>query len=646
MRVFCLIVLFFVSTTSYGQSESFDFSGLLKFDSNKNDHLRPPPHNDSIGPYLGNLLILARNSTILLSELDQLIQESDKVIHETQGLEKYDYLIHVIEAIKLKNLGRNDLFQETIQNVKERLSKEGRFNDIIRVNVEVAHYLGDVGKSDEGIFYLYENEALDVHYELEKSPSYNPFELIINSNSFGLYFEKNGQLDSSMKYYRAGLNRALAANSRAWIGIISGNLGSLYGKMGNLSDAEKYLLTDLEFSYHDGEINSAVLATLSLIDIKLQARKLNEAKELIDKLRKMEPLLSKDDYNFEGIYYVELNKRLGRYHMLNGESELADSYLNLAFDRLEKISNGNKDQVNKFVNKRYALENHVANLTEYKEKSSRNRYMLLFFGTLLIGAIIVVFNQRKFNKKLTEKNTEIALQAENLSVLNQQKSMLFSIVAHDIKSPLNNLKSLLEMHNEEVIDEAEFHLYKSKINRSLNGLSNMLENILTWSRLTIQNGLQINKVELDVSLLLEELKSQTFEVFSSKNLTWEMHINYRGLVWGDKEFMRVILRNLINNAVKFSKEGSRIELVLENSQKDGFALLSVRDFGVGMDELQKAQLFSKTSKPNTTKGTSGETGTGLGLTICNDFAHAMGTNISVKSEINVGSTFCMELKKV
>jgi signal transduction histidine kinase len=646
MRVFCLIILFFVTSFSYGQSESFDFSKLLKFETNNEVNLKRPPHNDSIGNYLGNLLILARNSNILLSDLDVLIQESDKVIHETEGLEKYDYLIHIIEAIKLKNEGRNDLFQETIFKIKEKLVKEGRQNDIIRVNVEVAHYLGEVGKSDEGNNYLYENEALDVQYELEKLPGYNPLELIISSNSFGLFFEKNGQLDSAMKYYRIGLNRALVVNSRAWIGIISGNLGSLYVKTGNLIEAEKYLLTDLEVSYHDGEINSAVLATLSLIDLKLQARKLNEAKDLLTKLRKMESLLAKDDYNFEGIYYVELNKRLGRYHMLNGESELADAYLNLAFDRLEKISNGNKDQVNKFVNKRYALENHVANLTTYKEKSVRTKYMLFFIGILLIGAIFIVFNQRKFNKKLTEKNTEIALQADNLSVLNQQKSMLFSIVAHDIKSPLNNLKSLLEMHNEEVIDEAEFHVYKSKINRSLNGLSNMLENILTWSRLSIQNGLKVKKIELDILPLIEELKGQTSEIFASKKLTWETQINYSGLVWGDKEFVRVILRNLINNAVKFSKEGSRIELVVENSQKEGFALLSVRDFGIGMDELQIAQLFSKTSKPSTTKGTSGETGTGLGLTICNDFAQAMGTTISIKSEINVGSTFSMELKKV
>jgi len=646
MRVFCLIVLFFVTLFSYGQSETFNFSGLLKFDSAKSNHLKPPPHNDSIEAYLGNLLILARNSTILLSDLDQLIQESDKVIHETQGLEKYDYLIHVIEAIKLNNLGRYDLFQETINKVKERLINEGRQNDIIRVNIEVSHFLSDIGKGQEGIFFLYENEAIDIQFELEKLPSYKPLELVINDNSLGLYFEKNGQLDSAMKYYRAGLNRAMLVNSRTWVGIISGNLGSLYGKMGKLADAEKYLLTDLEFSYHDGEVNSAVLATLSLIDLKLQARKLKEAKDLIDKLRKMELLVGKDDYNFQGIYFVELNKRLGRYHMLNGESELADAYLNLAFDRLEKISNGNKDQVNKFVNKRYALENHVANLTEYKEKSARNKYILLFFGTLLIGAIIVVFNQRKFNKKLTEKNTEIALQADNLSVLNQQKSMLFSILAHDIKSPLNNLKSLLEMHNEEVIDEAEFHVYKSKINRSLTGLSNMLEIILTWSRLTIQNGLKVKKIELDILPLLEELKGQTSQIFASKNLSWETKINYSGKVWGDTEFLRVILRNLISNAVKFSKEGSRIELVIENSQKDGFALLSVRDFGMGMDELQMAQLFSKTSKPSTTKGTAGETGTGLGLTICNDFAHAMGTNITVKSEINVGSTFCIELKKV
>ncbi len=646
MRVFCLIVLFFITLPSYGQSESFDFSGLLKFDSNKNDHLRTPPHNDSIESYLGNLLVLAKNSAILLNELDQLIQESDKVIHETQGLEKYDYLIHVIEAIKLKNLGRNDLFQETIQNVKERLSKEGRFNDIIRVNVEVAHYLGDVGKSNEGNNYLYENEALDVQYELEKLPSYNPLELIISSNSFGLYFEKNGQLDSAMKYYRIGLNRALVVNSHPWIGLISGNLGSLYVKTGNLVDAEKYLLTDLEVSYHDGEINSAVLATFSLIDLKLHARKLNEAKDLFDKLRKMEALLAKDDKNFEGTYFVELNKRLGRYHMLNGESELADGYLNLAFDRLEKISNDNKDQVNKFVNKRYALENHVANLTVYKEKSVRTKYMLLFFGILLIGAVFIVFNQKKFNKKLREKNTEIALQAEHLSALNQQKSILFSIVAHDIKSPLNNLKSLLEMHNEEAIDEGEFHIYKSKINRSLNGLSNMLENMLTWSKVSIQNGLKVKKIELDILQLIEELKGQTSEIFASKKLTWEMQINYSGLVWGDKEFMRVILRNLINNAVKFSKEGSSIELIVDNSHNVGFVILSVRDFGVGMDEIQIAQLFSKTSKPSTTKGTSGETGTGLGLTICNDFAHAMGTNISVKSEPNKGSTFSIEFKKV
>jgi len=240
------------------------------------------------------------------------------------------------------------------------------------------------------------------------------------------------------------------------------------------------------------------------------------------------------------------------------------------------------------------------------------------------------------NEKLSESESKLQ---EALFV----KDKFFSIIAHDLKGPMASLTSFLKLfirYNDSFSKE-ETKEVAQKMQASTESLSELLENLLTWSRAQIGH-IQLKPVKVD----LEEVVDKNFELIlpktSKKNISLIKEITPEIFLWADVDVLHFVLRNLLNNAVKFSHQDGKITVFSE--VKGDFVWVSVKDEGVGMSEEMIQNLFNPRVK-SSTKGTDNEQGTGLGLLLCKDFITSNRGEIWVESQENHGSIFTFLLPK-
>jgi PAS domain S-box-containing protein len=243
------------------------------------------------------------------------------------------------------------------------------------------------------------------------------------------------------------------------------------------------------------------------------------------------------------------------------------------------------------------------------------------------------------------KNLEQALldREENLKLLNAEKDKLFSIIAHDLRSPFNSFLMLTEMLMDDTIqlDAAETKKLTASMYKSAVNLYDLLENLLSWSRL--QRGLTL--IEPSVIQLIDVVEGclENFStIIHNKRLEIKINIPESLSVIADRNLLNSIFRNLISNAIKFTPKTGKIVIgTVESIDKQVF--ISVSDTGIGMNQDLLSKLFSIEIKGR--KGTEGEPSSGLGLILVKDFVEKHGGQLLVKSEENKGSTFSFNLKK-
>jgi signal transduction histidine kinase/ligand-binding sensor domain-containing protein len=253
------------------------------------------------------------------------------------------------------------------------------------------------------------------------------------------------------------------------------------------------------------------------------------------------------------------------------------------------------------------------------------------------------FNVQQRTKEISFINTELMEQKEKLQELNNLKDKFFSIIAHDLKNPFQALMGFanLLLTRYQSLDENRKLDFIETISKSSVKIYNLLENLLTWSR-SQTNGLTFNPEFLDLNNTVAEniklMEEHSFKHQISINNLVKDNVN----VFADRNMLDFIIRNLLNNAIKFSYASGYIYISLHETG-DHFEI-AVKDEGMGMNNNQLKSLFRLDSK-ETRPGTFGEKGTGLGLVLCKEFIVKHGGRIWAESETGKGSTFYFTLPK-
>ena len=259
----------------------------------------------------------------------------------------------------------------------------------------------------------------------------------------------------------------------------------------------------------------------------------------------------------------------------------------------------------------------------------------------LINAISLPLT-RAIERKMIEEEKKETL--EKLEELNQTKDNFFSIISHDLRSPFDSILGFTEIlkNDFEELTKEEIKLYLDSLYQTSRHIYNLLNNLLQYSKF------QIGKTEfLQKSIKLNEIIEKNIAILGGNALKKEIKINNHSkeefTVFADEDMLNSILVNLITNAIKFTQRGS--EIVVSTSKKNGFAQISVKDNGVGMDEKTLRRIF-KLDRKKSTPGTENETGTGLGLLIVKEYIEKHGGSIEVTSQPSKGSNFSFTLPLV
>ncbi len=255
-------------------------------------------------------------------------------------------------------------------------------------------------------------------------------------------------------------------------------------------------------------------------------------------------------------------------------------------------------------------------------------------------------------QKLADANFQLIVSEKQLKELNATKDKFFSIIAHDIKSPLSAFKSVTDLMSDSffAITEKEQYDFIVLMKNSVNNLLDLLENLLTWSR-SQRNTITFEPDSVLLKYIVETAVSQTSSFAEKKNVNIISNIPENIFVFADFNMINTVLRNLINNSVKFSYENGKIcidvkekKKIDDSTSKSNYITISVKDNGVGIEEKDIDKLF-RLDVNHTTLGTSKEKGTGLGLILCKEFIEKHNGKIWVESKPNEGTTFYFTLLK-
>jgi len=247
--------------------------------------------------------------------------------------------------------------------------------------------------------------------------------------------------------------------------------------------------------------------------------------------------------------------------------------------------------------------------------------------------------------KLIKTQEQLKKYSEKLEISNNSKAKLFSIIAHDLRGPIGNLKAMIELILENPIsfNINEIKDILTELKNSSVSTYELLENLLYWSRAQL-NQIEYNPKNFDISIIIEQTINILTHMAKQKNIEIINKIQAKKhFVKADIEMVKIILRNLISNAIKFTPKGGKISLL--NFEDKNSVIISVKDTGIGIAYDKLSKIFENDNF-YTTYGTENEKGTGIGLQIVKEFVAINKGKLWVESELGKGTTFYFSLPKI
>ncbi|MFT3901682.1 MAG: ATP-binding protein [Niabella sp.] len=267
---------------------------------------------------------------------------------------------------------------------------------------------------------------------------------------------------------------------------------------------------------------------------------------------------------------------------------------------------------------------------------------IIDLGTTVTVIFITFYICIRYLKNAYENEKNIAeKQALALKILNDEKTKLFSVISHDLNSPLRNIANYLEELKSSNLSDKEKQTVETELAKTVTHTQEMLNNLLAWSGSQLHNY-QTKLSENNIASLIESV-IDTFEIeVSRKEINLEKNINPHAVAHTDANMVKVISRNLIGNAIKFTPPKGKVTITV--TETENAVQLCVKDSGMGIADNQKEKIF--TLNVGSTYGTSNEKGVGLGLYLCKEYIIAQNGRIWFESKKGEGASFFVSFPKM
>lgn len=505
--------------------------------------------------------------------------------------------------------------------------------------------------------YLMAIEQFKKGYEL--ATQVNDLSTQIRSlNNVALNFTQVNQLDSAMEYARRSIKMNENAGSPYLTSFAHRVVGDVYLARGNYDSAQAIYTRSLEMAREQGikSFEAGVLHRLG--NAYLLDKEFDKAEELllysVDLCEEFKFLdeLSKSHRYLAKIYEEKGNLKDAFFHQ-SQFLVLNDSLLSKSNrDRLALLQNMFQSNLKESELELLKAQNENQ---AYRLETSR-RYIFGFaIAAVLIGVLGIRLyfmnkNIRSFNanllaqqRKIEEQNLALENQSVQLKGINETKNKLFSILGHDLRGPIAQVKSVVDMLLAGHLEKEEFDELLHVLNKDIDSVNFTLNNTLKWSMAQME-GFNVSPSTFDLREVVDNSLQLLQGSFNEKKLTVFNQMGSNVEVYADQDLIEVVVRNILNNAVKFSNPGDSVTIFSETDDK--WTLWCVLDQGVGMTEEQvKLILTDSYSLTKSRPGTKKEKGSGLGLQLAKEFTRKCGGEITIDSYPGHGAKFCVRLPR-
>jgi two-component system sensor histidine kinase/response regulator len=244
---------------------------------------------------------------------------------------------------------------------------------------------------------------------------------------------------------------------------------------------------------------------------------------------------------------------------------------------------------------------------------------------------------KEIKEQLEKNNAQLEQQMIVTKELSAQKDRLFSIIGHDLRSPLSGIEGYLNVMDHGDVPEEDRKIMQNELLRLTRGSRSLLDNLLEWAK---RDTRAYHASKVDYPMLIKMVAEQLASLAAAKNINLQVLIDDGdGFVNGDTDMLEMIIRNLITNSIKFTPKGGWVKIRAYEMQS--ILKIEVEDNGIGMTETQRLRLLSPNREVRV--GTALEKGVGLGLMLCTEFLTYMNGSIQVRSVKDQGSCFTVHL---
>ena len=533
------------------------------------------------------------------------VLKNGEVTHEDSIL--MNIVLHNVGRV-FKELGQYETALQHLELSQKRSAELGDREGYPYALDEIGDVLLRMGKYDSALIYL-QRSLEETRRLIKEDPESIVIELEANTLiKIARVYMFLGERDKAMAYFDSTYKVHSVTNNQFGLAAVELGRGTLYLMAGDYTEAEKYFYIALP-------IAKSINANTLEIRVYRQLATLWEMKGDYQKSLEYFKLYKATN---DSIFSAEIHQKL-----LRGQIQLATESKDEQIEALTKLEEFRKSEIR-------------------KQELIRNILVVVVALTVILLFTVFRSGQRrkKINMLLMNHQQEMKKRSVELEQLNQVKDKFFSIISHDLRSPINALAGILDLVDKGAIETHELPVALKELRIRFNHTRTLLNNLLDWTLLQMDK-MKLKPTRINLSILVDE-NIELVRSMQSKNINFTNSISPDVFVFADNNTINLVFRNLISNALKFTNDGGTIEINAE--EKDHEWVISVADNGVGMKPETQSMLFDKIN-PYSTRGTANEKGIGLGLILCKEFVEKNRGKIWVKSLEGQGSTFWFTLPK-
>jgi two-component system, sensor histidine kinase and response regulator len=512
-----------------------------------------------------------------------------------------------------------------------------------KANMNIAIFYEEVGKYDEALaklqktvrIYQGTGDSLQLAYVL--------------SNISDIWYRQQ-EYAKALEYDSRALQISVALKNDYSIAFLNNDVGKMLAGKGLYQEALIHHLQSMNYYKLTGDKLGKTETTTYLagdyLGLKNYGKAFEYARQGLDLAMELK---GKKQIKEAGKVLADIAEARGNYRDALLYFQLYKDYSDSVFNEDTRKRTFELSSRYEYEKKEALLKEDAAKKEALQQHIDRNHTLQIWIAVLIIISLTIAAillsrsrrSNRQKNQLLQAKNQEIHRQKEEMEhqavqllLNNQQKDKLFSIIAHDLRGPLNSLKGMMDLLKEKSLSESEINAMMAELRRNVDYSSELVGNLLFWASSQL-SGIVVTPVNLSVQQLMNDVLALFVRQAAEKNITLKNEISFGLTAFADMDMTQVIMRNLLSNAIKFCRPGDTIAI---RGRLDGsFIEICVADTGIGIKEEVLDKI--RRNESITTYGTAKEKGTGLGMLLCREFTEENKGRFWIESEWGKGSRF-------